>query len=226
MVAWEGNGAITVADTASLAVRATLPVTGVSALAVSEGWLVYRRLEANGRESLIGVSLLGTHPPVQIVGPLPAGEIGRPSLSGSAVVFTVDTTGESAIELFHLPSGHSRTLRAGDRGILYENPSLLDGQVAYERVTRCAQEIRLASARERAAGRLLLELPSTVSRDPGYEEEYEHAYNMASGCPNRRSGRGSKLRLGPLALSETAVYVTEVPEGEAPTAARIVTLGR
>jgi len=225
-VAWEGNGEITIANTASLAVRATLPVSGVTALAVSEGWVVYRQLEVSGRESLVGASLLSTQPPVHIAGPLPAGEIGRPSLDGSAVVFTIDTTGESAIELFHLPSGHSRILRAGDRGILYENPSLLDGQVAYERVTRCAQEIRLASARESAAGRLLLELPSTVPRDPGYEEAYEHAYNMGSVCPNRGSGPGSKLRLGPLALGEAAVYITEVPEGEPPTAVRIVTLPR
>ncbi len=225
-IAWEGNGEITIANSLSLAVRATLPVSGVSALAVSEGWVVYRQLEANGRESLIGVSLLATRPPLRIAGPLPAGEIGRPSVDGSAAVFTIDTTAESAIELVHLPSGHSRTLRAGSRGILYENPSLLDGEVAYERVTRCAQELRLASARETTAGRLLLELPSTVTRDSGYEEEYEHAYNMGSVCPNRGAGSGSKFRLGPLALSETSVYVTEVPEREAPAGARIVTVAR
>jgi hypothetical protein len=198
----------------------------VTALAVSEGWVVYRQLQANGRESLIGLSLRAPQAARRLAGPLPAGEIGRPSLDGSAVAFTIDTPGESAIELTHLASGHSRVLRAGNRGILYENPSLLDGQVAYVRVTRCAQELRLASARERAAGRLLLELPSTIPRDPGYEEEYEHAYNMASGCPNRRSGPGSKLRLGTTALSESAVYVTEMPEGESPTAARIVELPR
>ena len=225
-VAWEGNGEITIASPVSLAVSATLPASGVTALAVSEGWVVYRQLEAKGRESLIAVSLLTAQPPRQIAGPLPAGDIGRPSLDGSAVVFTTDTTGESAIELVHLPSGHSRTLRAGNRGILYENPSLLDGEVAYERVTRCAQELRIASAREKTSGRLLLELPSTVTRDTGYEEAYEHAYNMGSVCPNRAPGPGSKLSLGPLALSGTTVYLTEVPRGEGPAAARIVTVAR
>jgi hypothetical protein len=142
------------------------------------------------------------------------------------VVFTTDTAGESALELVHLPSGHSRTLRAGNRGILYENPSLLDGAVAYERVTRCAQELRVASARKRTAGRLLLELPSTVSRDTGYEPDYEHAYNTASLCPNRGPGSGTKLRLGATAMSESAVYVTEAPEGEGASSARIITIAR
>jgi hypothetical protein len=104
------------------------------------------------------------------------------------------------------------------------NPVSLHGWLAYERVNRCAQELRIGSWRANRRDRVLLRLSSTVRRDPGYERGYEHAYNSASLCANRRSGRGIAKRLGPIALTSTTVYVTEEPRDPKP--ARILAFRR
>jgi hypothetical protein len=211
-VAWYAAGSITVAASPSLVVTTTVPVAHLTALAVSEGWVVYRHLEPDGRESLDGLSLYAPQQSRHLAGPLPAGEIGRPSIDGSAVVFTVDTPTSSVIELTHLPSDTSRILRSSTRDVQLLNPTLRNRRIAYEQTNRCAQELLVGSAERRGGDRVLLTLPSTVARDPGYEQAYEHAYNSGSICPNRRTGPGGSLTLGATAMSGSRVYVTEYPQ--------------
>ena len=125
-----------------------------------------------------------------------AGEVGRPSLDGARVVFTLGTPSRSAIESDDLTSGRMRTLRAARRGAALSNPSLLGGRLLFERTTRCYQQLRigpaLARRRSRVRERTLLSLPSTVPRDTGYQRGYTHAYNGASKCPNRAAGRAAR----------------------------------
>jgi hypothetical protein len=223
-IAWYGGGAITVASVPSLAVKATFAVPAVSALAVSESWVVYRSVESDGQESLLASSLYAPEQSRHLAGPLPAGELGRPSLDGSAAVFTIDTALGSEIELVHLPSGSSRILRSSTGNEELLNPSLLAGRLAFLWVDRCVQQLRMGSATATAGDRVMLSVPSNVARDPGYERSYEHAYNMASTCPNRRTGPGGRLRLGTTAMSGSLVYVTEVYED--PPGARIISLPR
>jgi hypothetical protein len=223
-VAWYGAGTITVASLPSLTVRATVPVPAISALAVSEGWVVYRADEADGRESLLAASLYAPELSRHLAGPLPAGEIGRPSLDGSAVVFTIDTGLGSEIELSHLASGRSGIVRASNPEVELSNPSLLDGRLVYEWADRCVQQLRLGPADTPVGDRVLLSVPSNATRDQGYEESYEHAYNTASTCPNRGVGPGGRLRLGTTAMSGSLIYFTEVYED--PAGARIVSLPR
>jgi hypothetical protein len=248
-VAWAGPTAITVAALGSVQPRLTLAASGVNALAVSDSWVVYRDQDASG-EHLIAVSLTTPSSKRYIAGSRLAGQVGRPSLDGSNVVFTVDTPRRSAIELIDLASGHRRTLRAAGHGAAFFYPSLLGRGLLFEQVTRCAQQLRIgavgagarasaagtARARRSAAGprtgvlsrarheRVLLSLPSTVPRDPGYEIGYTHAYNSASGCANRATGNGGSTQLGSTALGLSHAYVTLT--GPVLGDARIVTVTR
>jgi hypothetical protein len=223
-IAWYGGGAITVASLPSLAVKATFAVPAVSAVAVSESWLVYRSVELDGEESLLASPLYAPEQSRHLAGPLPAGELGRPSLDGSAAVFTIDTALGSEIELFHLASGRSRIVRSSTDNEELLNPSLLDGRLAFLWVDRCVQQLRMGSATTTKGDRVMLSVPSNVARDRGYEQSYEHAYNTASTCPNRRTGPGGRLRLGTTAMSDSLVYVTELYED--PPGARIISLPR
>ncbi|MFI4991234.1 MAG: hypothetical protein ACHQHO_10040, partial [Solirubrobacterales bacterium] len=241
LLAWASATQITIADRASLQPKLVLAAGGVNALSVSDGWVVYRDEDAQG-EHLIAVSLTDPSVRRQLAGARLAGRIGRPSLDGASVVFTVDTPERSAIELVELAGGRRRTLRAASRGAAFFNPSLAGGRLLLERVTRCVQQLRLgavgrparvgflapshvsrASHRSRRE-RVLLSLPSAVSRDPGYQPGYTHAYNSASGCANRRPGRGAATQLGATALGAASAYVTKL--GPAPGNVEIVSVAR
>jgi hypothetical protein len=227
-VAWASPTQITIADRASLQPKLVLAASGVNALGVSDGWVVYRDEDAQG-EHLIAVSLSDPSVRRYLAGARLSGRVGRPALDGASVVFTVNTPRRSALELVELAGGRRRTLRAARRGVAFFNPSLLGGWMLFERVTRCVQQLRLgtvggpagASSRSATAGssraargeRVLLSLPSAVSRDPGYQRGYTHAYNSASGCPNRGAGRGGATQLGATALAARSAYVTRLGPG-------------
>jgi hypothetical protein len=211
VIAWQAAGEITVADSASMTPKATFPAVNVNALAVSDGWIVYRDQGPAVGESLVGIPLLSPSTRRSIGGAEPAGELGRPALDGSKVVFTVDTPRESVIEMVDLASGARHVLRSSGAGAALLNPSTLDGRLLYERTDRCRQELRIGALDTVRHDRVLMSLPSTVLRDPGYQPGYEHAYNTASACPNRAAGPGAGEQLGPTALSASAVYVTVIP---------------
>ncbi|HST34759.1 MAG TPA: hypothetical protein VLJ80_14710 [Solirubrobacteraceae bacterium] len=244
-VAWASPTQITIADRGSLQPKLVLVASGVNALSVSDGWVVYRDEDAQG-EHLIAVSLSDPGVRRYLAGSRLAGRVGRPALDGASVVFTVNTPRRSALELVELTGGRRRTLRAARRGVAFFNPSLLGGRMLFERVTRCVQQLRLgtvggpagASSRSPAAGspgvagssragrgeRVLLSLPSAVTRDPGYQRGYTHAYNSASGCPNRGAGRGGATQLAATALAARSAYVTRL--GPAAGNAEVVSVAR
>jgi hypothetical protein len=223
-LAWRARTGIAIADPGSLAVRASVPASGASAIAVSHGWLVYRAPAGGGVERLLGVSLLSPTAPPRAIALAPTGEIGRPALDGATVVFSLDTPTRARIDAFDLATRSRRTLRSATYGVSFANPSLLAGRLLYERTDRCRQELRIGALSTARGERVLLHLPSTVVRDPGYERSFEHAYNMGSVCRNRNFGRGASARLGPTALTPTAAYVTEIPAN--PAHARIVRRSR
>jgi hypothetical protein len=221
LVAWEAGNQITVAQATSMSVTATLPVVGLNALAVSDGWVVYRDRGAQGEENLIGISLDGSSPRRYIAGSRIAAQIGRPSLDGSRVVFTVSTPSRTAVVMENLLSGATTVLRSAQGGAQLLNASLAGGELLYERFDRCSQKLEIGSLTSPGSDRTLVSLPSTAVRDPGYERAFTHAYNTASLCPNRGSGAGATVRLGATALSASTVYVTEIPS--APGEAAILT---
>ena len=221
-IAWQGGGVITIADRASIAVKATFPATPTNALAVSDSWLVYRAQPAPGTEQLMALSTLAPAAWLHVTAPRPAGEVGRPALVGSMVVFTVNTPRRSTIAAVNLATGARRVLRSSNAGSALLSPSLLGGRLLYERVGRCAQELRIGSQDTPRRDRTVMTLPSTVKRDHGYQPGYEHAYNGASLC-HLGGRRGTGMRLGPTALTPSRIYVTEIPPVGAPS---IVTIRR
>jgi hypothetical protein len=223
-IAWAGGDAITVAERASLRPRATVPATGVSALAISDSWLVFRDSDPSGGENLIGVPLAAPGPRRYIFGSRLPGEVGRPDLDGSTVVFSVDTPARNAIETLDLNTGTRRILRSATDGAALLNPSMLEGRLLFERVTRCVQQLRIGLASVPRADQVLLSMPSTVPRDTGFEPGYTHAFDRASHCSNRAAGPGIDTQLGATALSNTGAYLTEIPAN--PAEARVVALER
>jgi hypothetical protein len=223
-IAWANADGITVADRASLTPRLTIATAGVDALAVSDGWLVFRTQEATGSQRLVGVSLAAPSQRRSVAASRLVGAIGRPSVDGSTVVFATGTPARSAIEMVNLATGRSRLLRVARRDAALSNPALLDGRLLFERTTRCFQQLRIGAALARVRDRTLLSLPSTVTRDSGYQRGYAHAYNGASKCPNRGAGHGGQVRLGATALGAAGAYVTE--SGGAAGQARIVSVSR
>jgi hypothetical protein len=222
-VAWATATQITVATRPSLQPKLVLVASGVNALAVSDAWIVYRDQDPQG-EHLIAVSLADPSERRYLAGSRLAGEVGRPALAGTSAVFAIGTPARSTIELVDLVSGRRRTLRAASRDVAFSNPTLLDGRLLFERATRCLQQLRLGALIRHRRERVLLTLPSTVSRDPGYQAGYTHAYNSASRCPNRRAGRGGARLLGATALDATSAYVTEL--GPAPGDAEVLAVKR
>lgn len=180
-----------------------LVVKAVDAVAVSDGWLVYRRRSGRNAASLIALRLAEPSRRRHLAGPRPVGQLGRPALDGSRVAFAVDTPRRSRIVLANLGDGARHTLRRSERGTALFNPALLDGRLLYERVSACGQQLRLGSLHSSHGERVLRRLPSTVRRDPGYEAGYEHAWNTASKCPSRGFGRGER---GNLARSPSALH--------------------
>lgn len=223
LIAWQNNGQLTVADSVSMAPTLTLAVANLDAMAVSNSWVIYRD-QGEGAENLIGISLLDPANRLYIAGSRSRGQIGRPSLDGSSVVFAVDTQRQSTIEMVELATGARRTLRSSGSGAALTNPSILDGQLAYERIDQCTQQLRIGPTETSKQDRMLLSLASTAHRDLGYEPGYEHAYNTASACPHRGIGPGITTQLGPTALTTSAVYVTEIPSS--PEHAHILTIPR
>jgi hypothetical protein len=222
-VAWFSAGQITVADTASLAVRAQLAAPPISALALSDGWLAYRAPAPGGGEQLVGLAAGAPGRPLVVARSPLAGSLGRPALIGSTLVFARDSRRRAVIDAVNLATGARHRLRRARSGMALLNPTLSAQSLLFERVTRCAQELRIGPPRKPRRDRTILRLPSAVARDPGYQPGYTHAYNRASLCRHRRSGPGGSLRLAPTALAGATAYVTEVP-ATAPAQARILRL--
>ena len=158
-----------------------------------------------------------TSPLVRWTSSAVAGAIGRPTVEGAEVVWSYSTTHSSRIIEANASTGERAVLRGASRNVQYSNPSLFEGRLLYERTDRCVQELVLGSPLTTTLNHVLLTLPSTVTRDPGWEVGYTQAYNTASLCPNRPTGAGGTITLGATALGTTEAYVVESPPDLAQT---------
>jgi len=198
------------------------PNAQVDALAISGSWLVVRDQAADGIENLFGISLAARGQRRYIAGAGTPGAIGRPAIEGAYVAYSFSTPQGSWIFEMNLDNDVRRVLRSAARNVQFTNPALDAGRLLYEQTDRCAQELLLGSPYSAAPGRVLLSLPSTVLRDPGWQPGYQHAWNGASLCKGRAAGPGETTTLGATALGATDAYVSESPPDLAAT--RIVTV--
>jgi hypothetical protein len=228
-VAWEQGAGIVVANATTLATEATVPLpadTTLSALAVSTSWLVISALPVGGGAELVAVPLTAPTTSTTISKAPLAGEIGRPAIDGSDLVFSASSARSSAIVEVDLATGTRTELRATRANYSFQNPVLSGGQLLYEQVGRCEQKLLLGPAKRDARSRLLLGLRSTVRRDPGYQHGYQRNWDSASHCSNRAAGPGGKLTLGTIARDGTNAYVTEYPADVADARIEILSLAK
>jgi hypothetical protein len=172
---------------------------------------VISALPVGGGAELVAVPLTAPTTSTTISKAPLAGEIGRPAIDGSDLVFSRSSASSSVIMKVDLATGTRTKLRATRANYSLQNPVLSGGRLLYEQVDRCEQKLLLGPATRGARSQLLLGLPSTVRRDPGYQPGYQHNWDSASHCPNRAAGPGGKLTLGTIALDGTNAYVTEYP---------------
>jgi hypothetical protein len=196
--------------------RATIavpPRSTIDALAVSARWLIVRDQARSGIENLFAVSLRHHAKRRYLAGTTTPGAIGRPTIAGNTVAWAYSTTHQSDIYAENLRTGVRTVLRAATRNVQYSSPALDLGRLLYVQSDRCAQDLLLGplSLSAKHPERLLLALPSTALRDPGWQPGYVQNYNSASLCPNRKVGRGAPSMLGATALTPSIAYVSESP---------------
>ena len=224
-IAWVGPKHIVIARRFPAPAPRRLPLppdARVDALAVSHGWLVVRDRASDGISNLFALSLRHPSHRVYLQGSANAGAIGRPALMGATVVYAFSDASRSEIYEVNLPDGARRVLRRAYANVLYSDPALSSGRLLYERTDRCEQQLLLAPISGKGRERVLLTLPSTVTRDPGYQPGYVEDYNATSLCANRKTGPGGAITLGAAALGTGDAYVSESPAD--PLRTRIVTI--
>jgi hypothetical protein len=140
-------------------------------------------------------------------------------------VYSYSRSTGSSIDQVNLDSGVRTILRRATSNVLYANAALAHGQLLYELTNRCAQQLLLGAPNTARHDRVLLSLPSTVLRDPGYQAGYQQAWNSASLCKNRGSGHGATVTLGATALGAAEAYVSESPNDVRQTRIVSIALG-
>jgi hypothetical protein len=234
-IATSVGATIAVRDRVTGATGAARGAPGVTQLAVSDGWLVWRA-PARGGGDMLWASALGPPPgsaqPLVIATPrLVAGgsrgeSIDRPALSGDHLAYAVHTSRESRIVIVDLATQRRRVvLRA--RRMQLSQPALDGGRLLFVQSTYCTQRLRVIRTRTLRRPHTLLTLGSTAHRDEGHDPGYTSQGSEASRCPRGTPPRTDTV-LWTTALAGRAAYVTLLRPGAGsgpPAAARIVRVG-
>lgn len=195
LLAWREGEIVRIARAADLTPVVDVPAAGITAFAVSDEWLVYRRRLPDGDELVahrlsdgVQASVIATEDPVRL---------GRPSLSGSMLVFHVAGTRVSRIDDVDLTTMARRTLRSSTLTQL-TNPSFDGTELVYVRATNVGQQLTTGT-------RVLARAPGLSRRDSGFERGHSR-HTLA---PPARPPAPNLLWT--TALSPRYAYVTLVP---------------
>ena len=213
LIAWRDGETVHVARIADLSVVLDVAVPGVTAVAVSDTWIVTRAGNALDARSIADPQTV-----VRVATTKSPAQLGRPALDGDLVVYHVATPRLSTIFVFDLATAKRRAVRKSKTSLL-TNPSLLGGELLYDRQTSRAQLVELGPIDEGAHDRAVYRLTAPSVHDAGHEPEYSsHTRNVPP--------RTAKWRLWTTALSGTQAYVTLLPRAGAASAARLLSLPR
>ncbi len=211
LVGWRDGPRIVLADPATLAPVSAYDAPGGGGFAFSGQWVVW----------LVGTTQLVAQPrnisaPPRIVATARAGEqLGRPALTGQALVFHRAGRSGSQIRLLDLGTGRERVLRFERRALLL-NPSFDGSELLYVRSTSTRQELRLGPPDRRATtrDRRLYGTTPTGRRDAGHEKGHgRHRAGYPGGKPPPlppRPRAGVSTTLWTTALGPGAAYVTRL----------------
>jgi hypothetical protein len=205
LIAWHSGDVVTVAasDTLTPVVQEAIP--GVEKLAVSTKWLVYRAGYHDGTEQILYRSLANPTQSSTITRRRPAGELGRPVVSGDFVLFHYATAQASSLIFVNLANGRRRSLRHS-RDSLLMNPSVSGTDLLYVRASRCSQQLRLAPTFGGRA-RVLYAIAPLAGQDLGHERGHTRQGEHLP-CPYRP--KPTTRMLWTTALSPTSAYVTVI----------------
>jgi len=213
LIAWREGETVRVARSADLAVVLELAVPGVTAIAVSDAWLVTRAGNALDARAIADPDNV-----VRVATAKSPGQLGRPALDGDVVVYHLATPRLSTIVAFDLATAKRRTVRKSKTSLL-TNPSLLDGELLYDRQTSRVQLVELGPLVKGASDRAVYRLTAPSVHDAGHERGHSrHTRNVPP--------RTAKWRLWTTALSGTQAYVTLLPGAGSAAAARVLSLPR
>jgi hypothetical protein len=207
-IAWRNGNTVTLADAQTLAPLATFPTPGATAIATDGERVVHRATLAGGREAI-----MDRHRVLFRVGP--NGELGRPSMSGSRVVFHVANRKGTRIVEIDLGTGAGRVLRRV-AGVQLLNPTIDGDRLLYVRASNVHQRLKLGRARPgRPRGdRTLWTTWPSVRADIGHEPgRTNHDRHYAPGkAPNRppRAPKGINDTLWTTGLGPSTAYVTRL----------------
>jgi hypothetical protein len=208
LAAWRNGETVTVARRSDLAPVLTRPVPGVDKLAVSDRWVVFRRLRPDDGHDIAAFPVADPGAEVRLWRSAAGVELGRPSIAGNRAVFHRAGPDRSAILSANLETGRVGTiLRA--RSVQLLHPSISRGRLAYVLVSRCRQELRLARTNGRRARRLARYGP-LAARDRGHEHGHTRQGSRAGRCRAGSGTRESPYMLWSTALSGRHAFFTRV----------------
>ena len=200
-VAWRNGSTVTVAIRSTLVPVLQFDANGVDQLAISQSWIAFRSTDGS-RDTLHARPLASPqtlHPVIRVKAP---DQIGRPMLDGDRLAFGLVRGRRTSIVSVDLAHGRRRTLRSGTN-VQYLNPSLLSGALLYVRVSRCAQELRLARG---GRDHTLLRLKPMATQDRGHDPGHT-TQGSRRPCPGAPRPRGRRL-LWTTALAAKTAFVT------------------
>jgi len=198
---------VRVRDLAGQAPDVVVAAPGADQVAVSAGWVAWRRTGPRGDEILV-VALAGGPVVQQAYVPRPS-QLGRPALDGDRLVFHVAGRDVSRIVEVTLSTGERRDLRRESRRAV-SNPTLLGEELAYVETTPYSQALLLGSRTGRR-GRTLLRIAPAIRADKGYNTDHgPHRRTIKPARPRPTGPAGSTTTLWTTALAADAAYVTRV----------------
>jgi hypothetical protein len=219
-LAARNGGQIVVTNVATNAVRIVNVRPGVTQLAVSRRWLVFRASLRRGGDRLFALSLTRPNATPQLVasgGPRAA--IGRPALAGDRLAYAVATGTGSSVVLRDLAA---RTRRVVLRSTLtaISQPALQRDRLLFVQATYCTQALRVMRLHGRGQPRTLLRIGSTAHRDAGSDPGYSTVGSQSSYCPRGTPPRTDRM-LWTTALGARFAYVTLLSPSGATSLVRV-----
>ena len=200
-----GHAAYIVGAAVQIEGGATIPAPGADAVAISATWVAWR---ANG--ALYAASLSDAAPHQVIVG-----NVGKPVLSGTLMVFEID----GRIEAVDLVTGRRDMLRREARAQL-RGPSVHGYRLTYIKATYKRQQVLtgVLLPRRPSSDRTLYGTTPTARRDAGHEPGRDHARGHINKPLWQRRPDGVSDTLTTTATNDSAVYFTRVRQPRAGTA--------
>lgn len=197
---------VTVRDRATGALVAERDAPGITQLAVSRHWLVWRATGAGGGDRLYASALPALAGARLVAGAAGRESIDRPALSGDHLAYAVSTPAVSRILIVNLATRRRRVVLRSRLAQLSQ-PALSGDRLLFVQSTYCSQRLRLTRTNFARHPRTLLTIGSTARRDEGHDPALTTQGSEPSRCPAGTPHRTDTV-LWTTALGARDAYLT------------------